>query len=44
MKLTSCLVMHKGQIPSKCYCKVADESANSCRHRGPYYRSPDNHG
>jgi hypothetical protein len=42
--VTSYLVVHKGQAPSKCYCKVGHESANSCHHRGPCYKSPDKHG
>src|SRR5580700_10126272 len=41
--ITSYQVVHKGQPPSKCYCKVGHQSANSCREwcRGPCYKSPD---
>jgi hypothetical protein len=43
--VTSYLAVHMGQTPCKCYCKMADEPANS-RHycgRGPHHTSADEH-
>jgi hypothetical protein len=44
--VTSYLVVHKGQTPSNCYCKMDHQTADSYHQwrRAPCYKLSDEHG